>query len=113
MCVCAYFVFVLVMQGPGQETVEKGDDSDSSSSKSDSEENFPPAIKEKIDRIFDQHGLSAFGKLAAWKWVRLMGSDRPDLSHAREWLRHKINNTRPKAEHPMQQGCPDIVPGLR
>jgi hypothetical protein len=49
------------------------------------------------------------------KFIKTHFADKnnPKIDHIRPWLIAKINNSIIPPIHPLQKGCPDIIPGLR
>lgn len=72
-------------------------------------------LLERLGQVFDEHGLSSFGKAAALRWVeRMVKEGAADTDHVMRWLVCRINGlpgARPSAR--WQRGCPQLIPGLR
>jgi hypothetical protein len=69
----------------------------------------------KIDEVLKDYLLNGFQKLAVKKFIKdKVGNPKcTAVERVREWLFMKMNGQRlPENYHPMQLGCPDLVPGL-
>lgn len=71
-------------------------------------------FKEKLESLFDDFYLSNFQRTMVMTFIKKHMGEQTDsaFDHARGWLLSKINKSAPTPSEG-QEGCPDIIPGLR